>query len=91
MVGRILSVIIVAAYVTLACFGVGGVWALRASFPCLLGLFCIWVPDAMGAWTGERFFRPSITDESPGCLVYYLGWVLLLVPVIAVLIVEFLA
>jgi hypothetical protein len=51
--------------------------ALKAFIFCLLPMFCIWWPDAMGGWTGARLGEPSITAESPGCIVHLLGWILL--------------
>jgi hypothetical protein len=42
----------------------------------------------MGAWTGSRIDAPSFTEESPGCIVQLLGWVLLLVPIVAGVIIK---
>jgi hypothetical protein len=39
---------------------------------------CIWFPDTLGEYIGGRF-----TKRSPAGLVWFLGWVVLLVPVLA--------
>jgi hypothetical protein len=44
----------------------------------------------MGGWTGDRLGAPSITAESPGCIVHLLGWTLLLVPIIVFLVRKYL-
>jgi len=41
---------------------------------CLVPLFCIWFPDIFGAYVGGR-----ITHASPPWLVWFLGWVVLVV------------
>jgi len=76
-------------YVIFAYLGGGYALALKVFAFCLLPIFCIWWSDAMGGWTGARLGAPSITAESPGCVVYFLGWTLLLVPIIACLVRRF--
>jgi hypothetical protein len=50
----------------------------------ILPLSCIWFSDALGGWTGfSRAGGPRITQTSPGCLVAFVGWILLLLPIIA--------
>lgn len=90
MISRILSIIVVAMYVIFAYLGGGGVLALKVLTFCLLPIFCIWWSEAMGGWTGARFGAPSITEESPGCIVHLLGWILLLAPIIAFLVRKYL-
>jgi len=49
-----------------------------------LPLTCIWFPDLMGSVTGSGFGSingPRITKESPGCIVSFAGWCLLVVVV----------
>lgn len=88
MIARILSGSIAALYVILAYAGDGGATALKMFIFCLLPLFCIWWSEPMGAWTGSRIDAPSFTGESPGCIVQLLGWVLLLVPIVAGVIIK---
>jgi hypothetical protein len=78
---RILSAILVVAW--LALLGLAGgaesvVWGvLQTALP----LACIWFPEEMGSITtmlpGPLSVRP-ITQTSPGCLVRALGWAVLL-------------
>jgi len=48
--------------------------------------FCIsliWYSDEFGSLTGVRFgsfFDPHISRTSPGCVVKFLGWCLLVIP-----------
>lgn len=82
MIQKILSGIIILLYIAGAYTAEGAGSALQVALFCLLPFFAIWFPNAMGNWTGTRFSGPSITSESPGCLVRLLGWVLLLLPLI---------
>jgi len=43
----------------------------------VLPLICVWFPDALGNLVGGR-----ITKKSPRSFVWFLGWVVLLLPVI---------
>jgi len=51
-------------------------------------LACIWFSDAMGGYTGLTTSMP-ITATSPGVIVCILGWLLLLMPLIAAAIAHF--
>ena len=46
-----------------------------------LPLACIWFGDEMGEWTGTMRLH-QITSSSPGNIVAFMGWILLLLPVI---------
>jgi len=52
--------------------------------------FCIsliWHGDEFGSLTGIRFgsfFDPHISRTSPGCVVRFLGWCLLIVPLLLI-------
>ena len=46
-----------------------------------LALSCIWFPKESGAHTSWRITKPS-----PACLVWFFGWVLLLLPLCAAII-----
>jgi len=90
VISRTLSIIVAAVYVIFAYLDGGSALALKVFGFCLLPMFCIWWSDAMGGWTGARLGAPSITAESPGCIVHFLGWILLLAPIIAFLVRKFL-
>jgi uncharacterized protein len=46
---------------------------------CVLPLACIWFPEVLGSLVGARITKPS-----PRSFVWFLGWVVLLVPLIMV-------
>ncbi|HKY31352.1 MAG TPA: hypothetical protein VJV23_02365 [Candidatus Polarisedimenticolia bacterium] len=48
-----------------------------------LPLACIWFPDVMASYTGWGLSRVAITKESPESFVYYGGWILVFLPVLA--------
>lgn len=75
LVSRLLSLLIVLAYIT----GIGAMAGTLSAFKTLLGMLlplaCIWFPDAMGEYAGGR-----MTSPSPTSFVWFFGWVLLLLP-----------
>jgi hypothetical protein len=78
---RIVSAIVAVVYVGVA-FAADGVGAgVRVFTFCLLPLACIWFPHAMGDYVGSTIFE-RITAPSPAFLVFLLGWVVLLLPVL---------
>jgi hypothetical protein len=80
---RVASLAVGAVYICLGLVveGVkGAVWAsCLVAFP----LACIWFPDVMASYTGWGLSRVAITKESPEAFVYYGGWLLLFLPVLA--------
>lgn len=72
---RAASCVIVAIYLGLA--GSGPANLARVLRFCVLPLACIWFPDQLGDMVGGR-----ITKSSPRSFVWFLGWVVLLVPVV---------
>lgn len=50
----------------------------------LLPMACIWFSDAMGQYTGMflPYSRKSITAESPAGCVLFLGWIILIIPLL---------
>jgi len=52
---------------------------------CLFPLACIWFGEAMGGYVGPAGMM-GITEPTPGIIICILGWLLLLLPVIAPLI-----
>ena len=85
---RILSGIVAAAYLTGA-YSYGGeeLFFAVAAF-LILPLACIWFSEAMGDYTGlfPGPGRPSISQPTPSGVVCFGGWLILLLPIIALLI-----
>ena len=84
---RVISGLVVVAYMILAAVFRGGEAAARLLLFCLLPLMCIWFPDFMGLHRGIGVSFPVVVNElsPPGC-VFVLGWVVLFLPVVVVLI-----
>ena len=83
--GKIISIIIAAGYIILGYAAGGGALAGRLLAFLIFPLACIWYGEYMG---GMHLFKGPIvtTGDTPGCLVTFMGWVLLFVPIIAALI-----
>jgi hypothetical protein len=79
---RILSGTLAGLYLILAFISGGAEAGLKMVLFLLLPLACIWFSEEMGDYTGI-IRGQSMTNTSPGCLVRLLGWVLLLMPIIA--------
>ena len=83
---RLISLAIAAIYVIRALVSGGLESALKTVLFCVIPLACIWFPEALGDYTGFFLFD-SLTKESPPFLVWFLGWVVFLLPVIIAVIV----
>jgi hypothetical protein len=80
---RAISATIAVVYLV-AAFATGGAeLALRTLLFCIVPVGCIWFPDVLGDYTGI-FLLDSITEKSPAVFVWFLGWIVLLLPVIVV-------
>jgi len=79
--GKIISLIISIIYLVVAYTYRGAEDLLRLLLFLMLPLACIWFGDEMGRWTGTIRLH-LVTSESPGCLVRFMGWILLLLPAI---------
>ena len=77
----IISSIIALTYLILAYLSGGGEAFIKIMMFLVLPLCAIWFPDILGDLMIIRVFRPSITEKSPGFLVRFLGWILLLLPI----------
>jgi hypothetical protein len=88
---RILSVLVAVIYIVIAAIHSGAGMAFKFAICLALPLGCIWFSDAIGRYTGLGLMQFSypITKQSPGVLVCIMGWVVLLLPVIAVVVVYF--
>ena len=78
---RISSLAVAFFYVGGACWLEGGEIACKALAFTILPLACIWFSESMGNATG-MLGSISINQESPGVIIRWLGWVLLLLPII---------
>lgn len=88
--GKIISVLISVVYLVFAYITGGIELLLKILLFLLLPLACIWFGEAMGNYIGPAFgVRPHITKESPGCLVTFMGWVLLALPLVLFIISYF--
>ena len=90
---KILSLLFSISYLSAAYFSSGAENAFRMFGYLTLPMACIWFGDEMGSVTGGRFGGfdgPVVTKTSPGCLVRFMGWVLLLLPVLLYLIIPLL-
>jgi hypothetical protein len=55
---------------------------------CVLPMGCIWFPEALGDYIGFVGSGRFITEASPAGAVAFMGWVVLLLPVIAYVVVR---
>jgi hypothetical protein len=85
IINRVLSAAVAAAYLIAGYVGGGPPLLIKWVLYLLLPLACIWFGEELGAYKGS-WGAQSINSESPGCLVAFLGWVLLLSPLFVPLI-----
>jgi hypothetical protein len=80
---RVLSLILVGFDLVVA-YALNRMQAIQIMIPIIVfGLACIWYGDALGGMTGFRWFRNiNISHTTPGGFLRFLGWILLLVPLI---------
>jgi hypothetical protein len=78
---RVASLAVTLAYVVSAYFLIGWVRAIEVAGCALLPLACIWFPDAMGSYTGFVGVGRFVSEESSGPGIFFMGWVVLLLPV----------
>jgi len=79
IINRAASAIVAIVYMILAYSRGGPPPAISCLLYLLLPMACIWFSEEMGEFTGVMG-RHYIDAKSPGCLVAFLGWVLLLLP-----------
>jgi len=77
---RVLSLLLAGGYVVGAGLFGGLEVAAKVVMFVVLPLACIWFSDALADYTGYGFSSMPITRPSPEIFVYYLGWVVLLLP-----------
>lgn len=83
---RIISLIISIGYLIAAYIFGREAAAVRMLLFLVLPLGCIWYSDELGSWTG-MIKGHLVTCASLGCLVVFMGWVLLCLPIIMGLII----
>ena len=88
---RMISGLIAILYLVSAWLTGGGQSAVPVLLFIILPLLCIWFPDAMGQYTGAFLSRTPISRPSPTGFVWFLGWVLLALPLVLRLLVRTLA
>jgi hypothetical protein len=78
---RKLSGIVAGIYLLIGLAEEGGEGAAKVVIGLIMPLACIWFSEAMGGYTG---FTASggITEPTPGVIVWFMGWVLLLLPLL---------
>lgn len=85
LISIILSILVSLFYITLAILSNN----LKIVFSILLfitlPLSCIWFGKYLGKYKGWTRFH-KIDQETPGCFIKFIGWILLLTPFIAFLI-----
>ncbi len=88
MKNKISSLTVIVIYLLIASIFGGGELFLRTFLFILLPFVCIWFGNEMGEMTGIFGMRAGamITEKSPGNMVVFMGWILLLLPIIILLI-----
>ncbi len=76
---RVVSVVIALGYVVLAFIKGGPTFSLNVVAAAAFPLACIWFGDEIGSYTG--FIHMIPLRETPGPIVRFVGWFLLLVPI----------
>lgn len=82
LISKSLSVVIALSYLVAAASEFGAKIAICVAIYLVIPLLCIWFSEEMGQYTGALRGQ-MLTAKSPGCLVAFAGWLLLLLPVIA--------
>ncbi|MBT3200539.1 MAG: hypothetical protein HN350_11540 [Phycisphaerales bacterium] len=88
MKSRIVSGLLAVVYVGTAYLATDAETAFKVGMFLVIPLACIWFSEEMGSFTGTMHGR-AITATSPGCMVAFCGWILLLLPLIMGLIGHF--
>jgi hypothetical protein len=76
---RILSSLLALGYLCGAYFAGDAETALKVALGLIFPLACIWYGDELGSYVGVMRGQ-AITAQTPGCLVRFGGWLLLLLP-----------
>lgn len=79
---RLLSLVLSAAYLVAALSSEDAEIILSVLGFVLFSLACIWFGDEIGEYTGWIGLRP-ITAQTPGGMIRFVAWLLLLLPAVA--------
>ncbi len=79
---RVLSTGLSLAYVVGAYLHADLKTTIEIAMFCVLPMGCIWFPEAMGDYIGYAGSGRFITEASPAGAVAFMGWVVLLLPII---------
>ena len=79
-----MSALLAMAYIVVAFVTGGPATAVKMVF-CVVSLFCVWFPDVMGSYIGLTI--GPVTRESPAEMVWLMGWVVLLLPIVQFLLI----
>ena len=79
---KIISLLIALVYLIVAFISGGSETLLQILVFLLLPLGVIWFGDELGGYTGRLIRLHYVVSSSPGYLVRFMGWVLLLLPAI---------
>lgn len=77
-INRLASLAVVAVYVVLAAVYGEGRTVLQAIGFSLVPLVLIWLPQPAGQFRGWICFPRFVDQPTPGCLLRFMGWMLLL-------------
>ena len=88
-IGKVLSLLLAAAYLIAAFTSATPETGLRVLLFLLLPMACIWFSEELGEFTGN-WGGQHIDQKSPGCVLTFVGWVMLLMPLLAVLFLKLL-
>jgi hypothetical protein len=80
--GKTIALAISLLYLILGFFMDGMAGVLKISMFLVFVLACIFFGDYMGGYTGILSKGP-ITKTTPGCFITFMGWILLLLPLLA--------
>jgi Zn-finger nucleic acid-binding protein len=84
--GKIAAVLLSLSYLGAAYFFEGAETLFRVLLFLIMPLACIFWGDALGSMTGVRFRLtlacPVVTKPTPGVFVAFIGWVLLILPLV---------
>jgi len=82
LIHRVASGSLALIYIPFATFMGGGYFVIKVILFLILPLSAIWFSDYMGGLTGVAFGHgPVITVPTPGSIVRFLGWIMLLGPI----------
>lgn len=76
---RLISAIIAIIYLTIATYSLGGKGFLGMIRFLILPIGCIWYGEDLGNYTGS-IMSQGISRPSAGCVVSFVGWLLLFLP-----------